>query len=77
MDYMTWRTIASAPACRAVQAGAEIWKLPTAFYSGGHAYTHALTTKRGTCYVVSRRVMRDVEAVQQQSAGTQDGCPHA
>lgn len=62
MDYYTWKSIASAPACRAVRAGAEVWELPISFYSGGYSYTHGLRTSRGTCYVVSSFVMRDVNA---------------
>lgn len=63
MDYYTWKSIASAPACRAIRSGAEIWPLPIAFSSGAYAYTHGLSTKRGTCYVVCKQVMRDVEHV--------------
>lgn len=63
MDYYNWKTIATAPACRAVRAGAEVWPLPNGgFFSGGRTYTHGLKTKRGTCYVVCREVMREVEA---------------
>lgn len=63
MDYMTWKTIASDPACRAIRAGGETWPLPNGgFFSGGRTYTHGLQTKRGTCYVVCREVMREVEA---------------
>lgn len=70
MDYYTWKSIASAPACRAVSAGAKVWELPTSFYSGGYSYTHGLQTKRGTCYVVSRYVMRAVEASQAAGKST-------
>lgn len=64
MEYYTWKTIPSAPACRAVRAGAEICPLPITFSSGGYSYTHSLTTKRGTRYAVSKQVMRDVEYIQ-------------
>ena len=63
MDYLTWKSIAAAPACRAIRAGAETWALPNGgFFSGGRVYTHGLQTKRGTCYVVCREVMREVDA---------------
>lgn len=64
MDYMTWKTIAAAPATRAVRAGAEVWPFPNgSFFSGGRTYSHGLRTKRGTCYVVCTHVMREVDAV--------------
>ncbi len=67
MDYLSWKTIASDPACRAVRNGAEVWPLPNGgFYSGGHVYTHGLRTKRGTCYVVSRWTMKGVAATQME-----------
>ena len=65
MEYFDWKTIAAAPACRAVRAGAEVWPLPSGgFFSGGRVYTHGLRTKRGTCYAVCREVMREVNATQ-------------
>src|SRR5690554_5898418 len=43
MDYFTWKSIAAAPACRAIRAGAETWALPNGgFFSGGRVYTHGL-----------------------------------
>lgn len=63
MEYFNWKTIASAPASRVIRAGAEVWPLPHGgFGSGGHVYTHGLKTKRGTCYVVCRLVMKEVDA---------------
>lgn len=63
LDYFTWKTIATAPACRAIRAGAETWPLPNGgYYSGNRVYSHGLRTRRGTCYVVSREVMREVDA---------------
>lgn len=69
MEYYAWKGIAAQPACRAVRAGAKVWVLPISFYSGGHTYTHGLMTSRGSCYVVSRRVMRSVEAIQAEMLG--------
>lgn len=67
MSYMTWKTIATEPAIRAVRAGAKVWQLPGGgFFSGGHTYTHGLQTNRGTCYVVSKIVMRAVVATQKR-----------
>ena len=63
LDYVSWKTIGSAPAIRAVRAGAEVWPLPNgSFFSGGRTYSHGLKTKRGTCYVVCTQVMREVDA---------------
>ncbi|ELQ8316866.1 TPA: hypothetical protein ACPWO2_006388 [Pseudomonas aeruginosa] len=65
MSYMSWKTIASEQAVRAVRSGAKVWALPGGgFFSGGHTYTHGLQTNRGTCYVVSKIVMRAVVATQ-------------
>lgn len=56
------KTIATAPACRAIRAGAQTWPLPNGgYFSGGRTYTHGLKTKRGTTYMVSREVMREIE----------------
>ncbi len=63
MDNQTkQRTIGTGPACRAVRAGAVVTPLPNGGYvSGGRAYTHTLTTSRGTSYAVSREVMREID----------------
>lgn len=55
------KTIAAAPACRAVRSGAQVEPLPNGgYFSGGRYYTHRLTTKRGTVYMVSREVMSEI-----------------
>lgn len=49
------KSIAFAPAARAMKNGATLTPIPSPFYSGGYTYTHVLTTKRGTSYVVCRQ----------------------
>lgn len=47
---------------RAIDDGGSLAVMATPFYSGGHIYTHVLTTKNGTQYRVSKQVMRSVIA---------------
>ena len=43
---------------RALKAGGTLDAMPTSFYSGGHTYTHVLSTKRGRQYRVSAWVVK-------------------
>lgn len=52
------RPIAVGKAQEALNRGAKIEPLPLPFFSGGHIYTHALTTKSGAQYRVSQWVFR-------------------
>lgn len=57
--YYDWKSIDATRARRAIDKGAEVFKLPTSFCKAGGAasYRHGLKTKRGDCYVISDRAM--------------------
>lgn len=52
------KPISIEAAQRAVDNGATVSKLRSGFYSGGHSYSHVLTTKRDTNYRVSDWVFK-------------------
>jgi hypothetical protein len=58
------KTIALKPAASAMRNGGTLDPIPadSHFYSGGYSYTHTLTTKRGTVYVVSSLVAKALQA---------------
>lgn len=56
MLYYDWKSIDSARAQRALDAGGRIWPLPICFGNGMARFTHGLQTPRGTNYVVSAQV---------------------
>lgn len=52
------KTISFEKARKALDQGAVLTPIQTPFYSGGEAYTHTLSTNRGTIYRVARRVVK-------------------
>lgn len=56
--FLDLKSIAQEPAQRALAFGGNLAKLRYGFFSGGHSYTHLLTTKRGTQYRVSNCIAK-------------------
>jgi hypothetical protein len=56
--YYDWKAIDVDRAIKAIAASAVVFKLPSRFGNGQACYGHGLQTKRGTCYLVSDRVMK-------------------
>lgn len=56
MHYYDWKPLDATRAQRALDNGANIWRLPIQFGNGTARYSHALETKRGACYVISDRI---------------------
>lgn len=56
--YYDWKPISAERAQRAIDQGAKLFKLPTAFGNFMAVFSHGLETKRGACYLVSDRILR-------------------